>query len=309
MIYKKIVWFGIIGIFIASFVPNIILNYWFIDIFSHFKVQYIFISILLLLITFSTFKKTALPIIILVLSIIWNSTFIIPYYFKPNVSELSKDQHISVSSINLFSSNSNYHEVINYIEKENSDILILMELTPNWKKKLNSIIDDYKYKLLIPRSDNFGIGLLSKFPIDLNVDYFELNNKPSIIGNCEINNKLLTVIATHPIPPVSQLTFENRNKQLLYIIENRSKFAENLIVIGDFNISSFSPHFKKLVLDDLKDSRIGFGLLPTWPAGFGIMQTTLDHCLVSRNIEVLKRSIGINIGSDHKPINITIEIN
>ena len=240
---------------------------------------------------------------------VWNISFISHFYFKSNNTDSVKKQNFSISSVNLYSSNSDYHLVKNYIEQENSDLLVLMELTPNWENKLNSIIDNYKYKLLIPRSDNFGIALLSKFPIDFKVDYFELNNKPSIIGDFVINNETITIIATHPIPPINQYTFKHRNKQLNYIVENRTKFSNNLIVIGDFNMSSFSPHFKSLVSTGLKDTRIGFGILPTWPTNLRIMQTTLDHCLVSEKFNVLKRSTGSNIGSDHKPINVLLEIN
>jgi endonuclease/exonuclease/phosphatase (EEP) superfamily protein YafD len=91
-------------------------------------------------------------------------------------------------------------------------------------------------------------------------------------------------------------------------LNRRSKLSEKLIIAGDFNTSSFSNHFSKLTNGDLKDSRIGFGLLPTWPANYLMLQTTLDHFLVSKNLEVIERSTGKNIGSDHLPINIIIGV-
>ena len=78
------------------------------------------------------------------------------------------------------------------------------------------------------------------------------------------------------------------------------------MVVGDFNNSSFSTYFQKLTETDLKDSRLGFGLLPTWPANISFLQTTLDHILVSENIQVLDRTVGENIGSDHLPISVEI---
>jgi endonuclease/exonuclease/phosphatase (EEP) superfamily protein YafD len=91
-------------------------------------------------------------------------------------------------------------------------------------------------------------------------------------------------------------------------LNRRSKLSEKLIIAGDFNTSSFSNHFSKLTNGDLKDSRIGFGLLPTWPANYLMLQTTLNHFLVSKNLEVIERSTGKNIGSDHLPINIIIGV-
>lgn len=250
-----------------------------------------------------------MALILISASILWNCYYIAPYYLTSNNLKTTARSNFKISSINLLSSNSRTDLVKNYIEKENPDILILMEFTPEWNNELVPITKNYQYKQLVPRSDNFGIALLSKFKMKSSIDYFDLNDKPSIVGNITIENEKYSIIATHPIPPISQRTFKNRNKQLSNIINKRSTFSENLIVIGDFNTSSFSNHFDSLLRGDLKDSRIGFGLLTTWPADFEIFQTTLDHCLVSSNLEVLERSKGENIGSDHLPIHIVIGIN
>ena len=305
---KKLTWILIVGVLFVSILPNIISNYWFIDIFSNFKLQYLIISIFLFLISLLFFNKKVLALILLSSTILWNSYFIAPYYFSDNTALKSKKQ-VKISSINLLSSNSEIDLVQNYIFEEDPDILILMEFTPNWQFKLNPIIDNYKYKKLVPRNDNFGIALLSKYEMNSSIDYFELNDKPSIVAVLNIGSDQFSLVATHPIPPINQHTFENRNKQLSNILNKRSKFSERLIIAGDFNTSSFSNHFSKLTNGDLKDSRIGFGLLPTWPANYLMLQTTLDHFLISKNLEVIERSTGKNIGSDHLPINIIIGVN
>ena len=306
---RKITWFAIIGILLVSILPNIISNYWLFDIFSNFKLQYFFISFLLIIITGLILKKKIVALILLTISILWNGYYIAPYYITPKKIGSNVKSKIKISSVNLLSSNSRTDLVINYIDKENPDILVLMEFTPEWKNELNPIIEKYKFQQLFPRNDNFGIALLSKIEMKTTIDYFDLNDKPSIIGNMTLNNKKYSIIATHPIPPISQRTFINRNMQLMNIVNDRSKFAENLIIIGDFNTSSFSNHFNSLLKGDLKDSRIGFGLLQTWPANFRLLQTTLDHCLVSSNLNILERTTGENIGSDHLPINIIIGVN
>lgn len=303
---RKIIWIAIFGILIVSILPNIFSNYWLIDIFSNFKMQYLLLSILLLLISILLLKKKILALILITISILWNGYYIAPYYLTSNNTATKSDSNFKISSINLLSSNSKIDLVKNYIRNEDPDILILMEFTPEWKNELVPITGNYKYKKLFPSTDNFGIAMLSKFEMESSIDYFELNDKPSIIGNLTIENQEYTIVATHPIPPISQRTFENRNKQLSNIISKRSIFSDNLIVVGDFNTSSFSNHFSTLIQGDLKDSRIGFGLLTTWPADYKIFQTTLDHCLVSKNLNVLERSKGENIGSDHLPIIIVI---
>lgn len=304
---KKLVWISIFGILLFSILPNIISSYWVLDIFSNFKLQYLVISIGLFLFVLISFKKKLSAIILIMIAIIWNLYFIVPYFLESDNFPHKKE--IKITSINLLSSNSRENLVIKYITKEDPDILILIELTPKWEEKLNNIIKKYEYQKIVPRLDNFGIAVLSKYKMDSHIDYFDLNNKPSIVSNLELGNQNLSVVATHPIPPINQTTFENRNKQLTNIIRDRNKFSDNLIIAGDFNTSSFSNHFEKLVEGDLVDSRIGFGLLPTWPADYEILQTTLDHFLVSKNLKVIDRKTGPNIGSDHLPINIIIGVN
>lgn len=308
-ILRQVTWIAIIGILAVSILPNTFSNYWLIDIFSNFKLQYLFLSFLVLIAVFFLPKKKPLALILIFVSIFWNGYYIAPYYLTSNDLKPTRNGDFKISSINLLSNNSTSDLVTNYIEKENPDILILMELTPEWKNQLSSILKNYKYKQLVPRRDNFGIAVLSKFEMKSTIDYFDLNDKPSIVGEILIKSEKYTVLATHLVPPINQQFFEKRNKQLSNIVKSRSRFSENLIVIGDLNTSSFSNHFDKLIQGDLKDSRMGFGLLPTWPADFKIFQTTLDHCLVSSNLIVLERSNGENIGSDHLPITIVIGVN
>lgn len=289
--------------------PNIFPEYWLIDIFSNFKLQYLFISVLLLIISGLLLKKKVSALVLLVISILWNGYYIAPYYFSSNGVKSNNDSAFKISSINLLSSNSETALVKNYIRKEDPDVLVLLEFTPGWENDLLPIIKNYPYKKLVTRTDNFGIALLSKFEMTSSIDYFDLNNKPSIVGDLKIENKRYSIIATHPVPPINQTSFKNRNQQLTNIINKRHTFSDNLIIVGDFNMSSFSYHFNSLIQDDMKDSRLGFGLLPTWPAGFKILQTTLDHCLVSKNLTVIDRSTGENIGSDHLPVNIIFGVN
>ncbi len=303
----KFVWLCIILLLIFSIIPNLIPEYWFTDIFSNFKFQYLVVSILCFVIVVFLFKRKWLAMLVLVISIGWNSYYILPYYFINKNETIKVEQELKISSINLLSSNSEVSLVERYIQQENPDVIILMEFTSQWQSLLNTTIQNYPHHHLVPREDNFGIAVLSKHPLDSKTDYFGLNQKPSIVSELKLNNKSLTLIATHPVPPLGKHAFELRKKQMDYLIQNRSKFSDELVILGDFNNSSFSNYFQDLLQTDLKDSRLGFGLLPTWPANFSILQTTLDHCLVSKNINVIDRAVGENIGSDHFPISVTIE--
>ena len=304
---KKLLWLFIVGVVFFSIVPNLFSGYWLLDVFSNFKLQYAVTSFVLLICSLFVFKRKSLALIILSISLIWNAYYIVPYYLKSS-AKVDIKKELKLVSINLLSSNTDIDLVKKYILEEDPDALVLMELTPAWEAQLNTITINSKYKKLVARTDNFGIAILTKYPMKSSVEYFAESTKPSIVADLKIENEKLTLVASHPVPPLGQDAFESRNQQLLSIIKNKDRFSKHMVIAGDFNTSSFSNHFRKLTSGDLKDSRIGFGLLPTWPADYPLLQTTLDHILVSEQIKVIERSTGPSIGSDHLPISIKIGI-
>jgi endonuclease/exonuclease/phosphatase family metal-dependent hydrolase len=58
----------------------------------------------------------------------------------------------------------------------------------------------------------------------------------------------------------------------------------------------------------LRDSREGFGLQNSWPAYWPWLSITIDHCLVSRDIRLIDRKVGPDIGSDHYPVLVEVGI-
>lgn len=303
---KKILWVSAITVLLLSFLPHLIANFWFLDILSSFKFQYFVISIVVFLISAFLFKNKIKILCVIMVALIWNGLEIAPYYISYNKQNTYAKERFKVTSINLLSSNKEVSKVEKFISAEQPDVLVLMELTPRWEKDLKQVITNYTYRKIYTRNDNFGIAILSNYNMSSQIEYFG-SDKPSILSILNISGEKYTIIATHPVPPINQYSFKNRNEQLKSIVANQSSNTQNLIIIGDFNLTSFSNQFGQLLKGNLKDSRIGFGLLPTWPANYKLFQTTLDHCLVSKNLEVISRTTGSNIGSDHLPISVTIK--
>ena len=286
----------------ASFLPHVVLNIWFIEILSNFKVQLVILSIFIFLLTLFLRRNRLICLLSLVL-IIWNFSFIYKLYIPNNSLTKIEQSRTSIVCINLFSDNSNSQEVINYIKNRDPDVLILLELTPKWTNELGSIIESYSFKKSEIRSDNFGIGLYSKIDSKLSILRLDESQVPSIRADIKLNGDSLSILATHPFPPVGKKRFEIRNSHLENLAIISKSYSEHLIVVGDLNTSSFSKHFKNLLNESqLIDSRNGFGILATWPANFTPLKTTIDHFLVSKNIQVHNRGVGSEIGSDHLPI-------
>ncbi|MFT4834303.1 MAG: endonuclease/exonuclease/phosphatase (EEP) superfamily protein YafD [Flavobacteriaceae bacterium] len=296
MIFTSI--FSVLGYFGVS--------HWLLDLPSHFKPQYLIVLVVGTSILLVSKKRIALIFAPFILA----SAFeVVPLYFGGNKNnELTSSTKIVC--INLLSSNRQFEAVEQFIESKSPDIIVLQEFSPLWQQMLEPKFAAYPYQLALPRNDNFGIAVYSK------VSFSELKELtvgpaglPSIQGDFELDGKTVTLMATHPLPPVGPEYFKLRNGQLSELGKLASASPNEFILLGDLNTSSFSFHFKALLKEsNLIDSRKGFGLLTTWPTWFLPAQTTLDHCLVSQGIYVKSREVGPDIGSDHLPIFIELGV-
>ena len=273
---------------------------WRLDLFSHFKWQYLIILLVGTPILYFIRKKYSYLFMLFIVALLFE---VLPLFWGGNKA-VELTESAKVVCINLLSSNGQYKEVGNYIRQKDPEIVILQEFNALWKIKLEPNLNDYLYRITIPRGDNFGIAVYSKIK-QTQLASLQIGDAgvPSVLGEIKLGKSKIKFIATHPLPPVDNWYFNNRNKQLSELSEIVSSTEEEVFVIGDLNTSSFSIHFKHLLSKGkLIDSRRGFGLLPSWPTWLSIMETTLDHCLVSKGISIKDRGVGPNIGSDHLPI-------
>lgn len=275
-------------------------NSWQLDLFSHFKVQYLSILLPGTLVLVFLKKRIYLIFLPFILLLIYE---IQGLYHGGNKSD-KLTSTAKILCINLLSSNNKSEDVIRYIQEKSPDIVIFLEFTERWQAMLEPDLRGFDHSLKIPRIDNFGIAIYSK------IDFFNLKrlnigqvDAPSIQADFMMDNSKVSLIATHPLPPINDYYFENRNLQLQELSKYVSDLDQHVIIVGDLNTSSFSVHFKKLINESkLVDSRKGFGLQLTWPTWFELAGTTLDHCLISKEIKIKSRDVGEDIGSDHFPI-------
>ena len=111
----------------------------------------------------------------------------------------------------------------------------------------------------------------------------------------------------HPKPPFNQSFFQQRNSYFIKLI-NKIKDYENLILVGDLNITQWSPIYhdleKKL---ELRNTLSGFD--NTWPSFLPFKIFQLDHIMLSKNLKLTNSKVLENVGSDHYPIISEININ
>jgi len=280
------------------------------DLLSHFRFQYFAFSLLLFVLCLPLKKRKLLLLsaFLCLVNIIPIIPLYIPYggFDKHNAANF---QEIKIVHFNVLTSNLDYQSTLKYIEEKEPDIISLNEVNQRWIDNLK-LSQKYKYSITEIREDNFGIALFSKIELkNPRIEYFGDAQLPSAVAELNVGYNEVTVLTTHPLPPISRSGFKYRNNQFDSIIQNRKSFKESMILLGDLNTTSWSYGFQNLLKGmDLYDSRRGHGIGFSWPVSLPILSIPIDHCLVSKDIEVLKRETGPDLGSDHRPIYVELKI-
>jgi endonuclease/exonuclease/phosphatase (EEP) superfamily protein YafD len=276
-------------------------SFWIFELASHFRVQYFIVlltaSIVLFIIKLPYFAALG------TLFALINFLSIAPLYSRLN----RKDERVSSGRLflaNVLQKNQNRLEIGEQIVSTNPDIVALIEINQSWWDDLEIIRSKYQYTEICLREDNYGIALLSRIPfINSSVMYFGAADVPSLHAKIHWDGIFLNFLVTHPPPPKGKKGFQFRNDQLKALTGFIDKLEEETIICGDLNMSYWSPAFSEFINStQLVNSSSGFGIQPTWPVKYPILQVPIDHFLVSEGIRVLSRFRGHKFGSDHFPV-------
>ncbi len=213
-------------------------------------------------------------------------------------------------SINVHTENERSDLLLKFLRSADADVVLLMEVNDRWMTALSPLHTNYPHRIAEVREDNFGIALFSRLPLT-NASVVEIGNAgvPSVIADVTVNEQTIHLVGTHPLPPGSAENARLRNEQLTEIANHVRDQQTPVIVLGDLNVTPWSPYFTDLLRDGrLKDTAQGRGLFGSWPAWLPFLRIPLDHCLVAPSLQVADRHLGPQIHSDHLPVVIDLVI-
>lgn len=287
----------------------------FLELLSPFKFQYFLLNLFLFGLLVLTRKKKIIIISLFCLSIILVE--IAPWYIPQTGIEINNPTKLRVLSSNVNVENQKYPQVLSLVRREKPDIAVFMEIHQDWVKQLDTLKDILPYSIVKANPYNLGIALYSKRPLEkASFAFLGTTQNPSIVGKLNINGQILSLVAAHPPPPIKSALFKGRNQQLEAIGKYIKSLSTPVLVMGDLNITMWSPYYKRLMSQTgLKNARQGFGIVPTWPVKTNyppyskmpvlftrLFSIPIDHCLISPDIKVAKIRAGSSVGSDHRPL-------
>ncbi|MGI9233562.1 MAG: endonuclease/exonuclease/phosphatase family protein [Woeseiaceae bacterium] len=284
----------------SSFVTSMPSLPHYVELFSHFRLQYLVVC-LMLLVVFAALRNTLYSVALFV-ALVLNAGYVVPWYMGDSIPESA--EAIKLIHVNVRAQNEQHERLFELIQAEQPDIFFVQEVSPAWFAAMQPLKTDYPFSYAEPRHGNFGIAMFSRLPLDsvTHVDSPPLQY-PTMIATLSVAGEPLTLINTHPTIPLTRSGFEARNEHLQSVSEIVKSTGGAIVLSGDFNTSMWSPTYRSFEASTgLSNTRRGVGVLPTWPTFMPFAMIPIDHALVSHEVRVHETRRGMGVGSDHRPL-------
>ena len=282
-------------------------QFWVAELFTHFRLYYLIIQALLLIIFLYGGHRTLMVITFL---LAMPNAWVVAPYLKSLVVETrmttESNVGIKVVALNINYQNDKYSRTTDYLREFDPDIIILSEFTPEWFDKLQFLRESHAYQLADAHSDPWGLAVFSRLPFaEAELIYLAQIDAVHARFVVEVGSSPLEVFAVHLFKPTSQYEARIRNLQLEELADYLMASMHRRLVVGDMNLTPFSPYFGRLMeRTGLQDARRIDGIHITWPTSSLPIWIPIDHALADPAANVTRVRTGPDIGSDHFPLEI-----
>jgi endonuclease/exonuclease/phosphatase (EEP) superfamily protein YafD len=305
---------GILGLILLSLltlVPWIAQYHHLLELLAHFRFQVALLSLLLL--PWFGLLRQKWPLVLTACLVCWHVVDLLPWYLpspdRLQTADKPSAKGLKVLMSNMLFDNPNTTELRKLIQREHPDLVIIQELNQRHVSLMASLGSRYPHTIHDIFKPAFGIGIWSRVPLNDSQELFlGPAGVPSLYARLTWQGQSLHLLTTHPYPPISATSFGMRNAQYDALAAFLAGKPGRQLLIGDLNVTPWSPYYRKLEQDTgLRSARRGFGLQQSWPAQLPfVLRIPIDHALVSPTLEVLDLHVGPDLGSDHLPLILTL---
>lgn len=205
----------------------------------------------------------------------------------------------TVISANVHRHNKDPRPLVEWIARQQADVVALFEVSPAFAERL-AVDADFPYQRFEPRRDPFGLAVISRHPMTAVSVLHDRDGIPHMELALQWRQRTLALSAIHPMPPIEPHYRRVRDEKLQRLARKAVELGHPAIIVGDMNATPWSSAFSGM--QDQGIQRVT-GLAPSWPALFaGVMGIPIDHVLVSRHWAWIENGMGPDIGSDHFPV-------
>jgi endonuclease/exonuclease/phosphatase (EEP) superfamily protein YafD len=192
-------------------------------------------------------------------------------------------------------------DVFVVLEPYQSDIPALRRAAPSFETRLTSVGEEspagYARTVVFSRRPLHGVI----HPVDRRFD-------PAAVQMAiETGDGPIALLVFGTDSPTSPGRAHDRDRALNAAARWSRARGPRRIVLGDFNVTPWSPSFGRLVRDGrLTNSLDGFGIQVSWPESNPLIRIPIDHALIGPGLATTDRGTGPAFGSQHRSLHVTV---
>jgi endonuclease/exonuclease/phosphatase (EEP) superfamily protein YafD len=265
---------------------------WWVDVLSSFR-AHLGIAVLLGMILALVRRRPSVAVVDLLLA-----GFLLAPLSLPRTPRASGIADLRIAVHNVHTANQAYEAALADLEDRAPDVMALLEVDAGWDAAIRHRFPN-RHILSSPRSDNFGIALVSREPFG-GEGLWEAPpvGAPSIDVTLDTPRGPIRLIVTHPVPPLSEEWWGARNTQLQAVLARAASSEVPVVIAGDLNLAPASPAWSRIIGGTpLRRAGLPLG---TWPSWLGLLGLPIDHVLTGPGLAVVESSILPGAGSDHR---------
>ena len=223
---------------------------------------------------------------------------------------------IKVATLNVNVDNPDPGSVLAWIDRENPDIVMLIEANRQWRSLADQLLETLPFNRMADNSGRHGMILLSRFPLE-NATSTRAGpySLPTLSVSVETPIGQLMVIGVHPNAPTTANDYQARNLYLAQISAMAQTTGKPTLMMGDFAAVPWSSGFE--TIRNLPNLQPNVWKMPaTWPPAAGRFGLPLDNILLTvpytstHGLLIKSVSAGAHIpGTAHLPLIATVSLN
>jgi endonuclease/exonuclease/phosphatase (EEP) superfamily protein YafD len=290
--------------------------HWTIELLSHFRAYYFLVGALLALASLALGQRGPAAVVGLIALI--NGAAAWPYIAPPNPLVLPPTAPIvRVLWSNLGNWSTDLAALKDLVEHEKPDIAVFTELAASHEPTLRELRGLLPYQSRISHGSALELMLLSNTAPEML--HFDLGGglAPLLVARlCPGGRACLTVLGLHTSRPFPHADGA-RNRQLEYaagVARRHIERGERVLLVGDLNVTPFSPVFQRLLAASGLDDSITMlserprAAVSTWWLGNTGIGLPIDHALLGPGVWLIERRLGTPIRSDHLPLIVDVRL-
>lgn len=308
-------WAFALAVVITTLLPLTNSVTWWIRMWDFPRLHIAILALLVLSLALLFTVSFKLPMIVLMAAaLLYQSIQIFPYtpLAKTEVDLVaapSDGVKISMLSVNVLMENTRYDDLIRIIEREDPDILFLMETDEVWHDALALVLDRYSTIKMHLADDHYGLIFATRLdPVSVDLLWPDQDDTPALKAILRgPDGTELNFIGLHPRPPVPGNDTEARDQQIKDAALMTASADRPTICMGDFNDVAWSwttKRFKRY--GGFVEPRVGRGMISSFHAEYPLMRLPIDQLFLTENVSLISFNRLENFGSDHFPMIATV---